>query len=183
MFASLRSHNNMAHIPFKHDSTYYLAGMSGSGKTRFLHKMLSQPTFFEEPIDGILWCYTTYQTLYTLIERDLPNVTFHEGLPTEDLLDSFTSKYKHAGVVLDDLQLQICKSRLVEKVFLIYAHKKKYSMFCTFQNVLPAGPCMRNIALNSSYNIMIIFKSLRIRGQLVRLNQQIFPLNNITPGL
>lgn len=43
---------------------------------------------FDSPPDRALYCYGIDQSLYTEMDRELPFVSFHRGLPSEELLQN-----------------------------------------------------------------------------------------------
>ena len=72
-------------IPFHTGSPIMVSGPTASGKTYWTHKLLTNE-MFTEPIASVLYCYGVYQDYYN--EMTIPNIEFHEGLPTLDKVKS-----------------------------------------------------------------------------------------------
>ena len=50
------------------------------------------------------FCYTVYQPLYDEMNKEIPLIEFHQGLPTMDTLTEWGAIHGHTIVVLDDLK-------------------------------------------------------------------------------
>lgn len=144
-----------------HPFTMIIAGPSGCGKTVFTKHLLDSDLFSVD-FSEIIWCYSEIGSLGTR----LLNVTYNEGLPSEDKYDG-TPKL----VILDDLMHETNDS--VAKLFTKISHHRNVSVIAIMQNIFPRNKYARDIALNSHY--MVIFKNPRDKAQVNHLGRQIFP--------
>ncbi|CAG2196395.1 unnamed protein product [Mytilus edulis] len=62
--------------------------------------------YADEPPEAILYCFGITQPLFEEMEKTIPNIVFHEGLPTMDTVREFSADRRHRLVVLDDLMHQ-----------------------------------------------------------------------------
>ena len=63
-------------------STLLLAGPSKCGKSTLVTELLLQRAHvFKEPFSRIVWCYGEWQEGYSVLQRTIPEITFHSGLP------------------------------------------------------------------------------------------------------
>ena len=105
-------------IPFQASSPIIIAGPTGSGKTYFTNRLLSNNMFTEE-VSSILYCYGVFQDYY--ISMEMENLEFHEGLPTLEKIQSLHDGKFHV-IVLDDLMEYIVKSIEAQNLFTKYCH-------------------------------------------------------------
>ena len=74
---------------------------------------------FTEPIALVLYCYGVYQEYYN--QKNIPNLEFHEGLPSFKKVQSLHDGKFHI-IVLDDLMEYIIKSVETQNLFTKYCH-------------------------------------------------------------
>ena len=162
-------------LPFKPCSSITISGATQSGKTYFVHKLLQNISgmFSEEPVSQILYCYGIYQSLFDKMEKDIPNFTLHEGLPSKEDIENFSAKQKHSLIILDDLMIQVGQSPEIERLFTMGCHHRKLSVIYLTQNIFQQSKCSRTIALNTHY--LILFRNLRDGSQVTHLGRQLFP--------
>ena len=133
-------------------SCIMIGGVSGSGKTTLVHKILQhKEVMFKKPVKRILYCMSVDQPLYGKMMEDVPRLTFHKGIPTQDVIDAFTNGTHHCLIVLDDLMEQVVRSVQVQALFTKYSHHKQISVIFVSQNIYAAGKCSRTISLNQQY--------------------------------
>ena len=58
---------------------------------------------FSSNADSILLCVNTKTDLHRQIERDIPQVNIHIGLPSEQVIDSFLEQHGLLCCIFDDL--------------------------------------------------------------------------------
>ena len=64
-----------------------IVGASGSGKSVFTKNLLkSKDTAMKNAPNRILWCYGVYQPLFDQLKKTIPNITFHNGVPSLEML-------------------------------------------------------------------------------------------------
>lgn len=160
-------------FPFKSCSTFSVSGTTGSGKTTWLFKLLKHSDImFDKSPQKILFCYGIWQELFAEMEKTIPNIFFHEGVPTSSQIEDFADG-NHNIVVLDDLMAECVKNHEIELLFTRGAHHKKLSIIYLNQNMFCQGKNARTIALNCHY--IILFQNLRDSSQIQKLGQQLFP--------
>ena len=156
-------------VPFKSGSPIVIAGPTGSGKTVWTFKLLKNDMFTEK-IESILYCYGVYQNFFDYF--NIPNLTFHEGLPSHDEVKQLNNGKFHI-IVLDDLMEEIVKSVETQNLFTKYCHHYNITAIFLSQNIFAQGPCARTININT--HILIIFANKRDESQAFNLGKQLFP--------
>lgn len=162
-------------FPFQAPSTFSVSGMTGSGKTTWIFKLLcnKEQMFGENIPERILYCYGIWQDLFKEMESTLDDIIFHEGLPSSEKIEELISNNKHNIIILDDLMLDVVKNSEMEMLFTRGAHHKKLSIIYLNQNMFCQGKNARSISLNCHY--LILFQNLRDCFQIKKLGQQIYP--------
>ena len=156
-------------------STMCISGPSRSGKTTFIKKLLSNlPHMYSDRDlpDKILYCYSIEQPMYIEMKQIIPNITFHKGLPSKELIESMRSD-KHNLCVLDDLITRLQKSEDILEMFILGSHHFNISVFYLTQNIFHQGKFSRTITLNTQY--LALFKTPRDSSQIMYLARQVFP--------
>ena len=155
---------------FKCPTTVSITGTTSSGKTFFLRKLLQNADYMFSPKpDKVLYCYGVWQNLYADIEREL-GVEFHEGIPTEETVDSFVDG-SHNIIILDDLMDLVVQSNHVQNLFVRGSHHKNITIIYLNQNMFCQGKNARTINLNSHY--MVAMRNPRDISQVSVLGKQI----------
>ena len=169
-----------APVPFNSPSCMIISGQSGAGKTHFCKRILTQASaMYSENVTKILYCYRVFQPLYEDMEKTISNITFHKGVPSEDMVMEFTNdvssdgKRYHTLLVADDLQDACVNNPEVARLFCVYSHHRNCSVIVLFQNMFQSGSQARAITLQAHY--LVLLKSLRDMGQLSYLSRQIYP--------
>lgn len=100
-------------------SSTMLSGQTGSGKTRFVYKLLKniKEMYTGEPPERILYCYGSHQPLFDDMAKAIPNITFHHGLPSTEIVNEFTADRRHRLIVLDDLMHRVILDLDMELLF------------------------------------------------------------------
>lgn len=129
--------------------------------------------FGDVPPAAIRYFYGIWQSTFEEMSKDIKNISFHEGLPSEDELLAFTDPKKHTLIVLDDLMHSASNSSLVELIFTRLSHHRFMSCLYIQQNAYVRGKNQVTISMNAKY--IEIFRSPRSILQLKYLNSQIFP--------
>jgi hypothetical protein len=153
---------------------FSVIGPTNSGKTRLLFELLKHEDVFTTPVHKIHFCYGVDQPLYDEMKRVLPDIEFHEGLPSRHDLESWNiEEPKHKILAIDDLASEASTSKDVLNIFCKYAHH--YNFFCILlsQNAFNPGKEFRTISLNTHY--FFLFRNRRDELQIQTLGRQIFP--------
>ena len=163
---------NTTLVPFHVGSPIMVAGPTSSGKTYWTHKLLTH-NMFTESVASVLYCYGVFQDYFN--QMKIPNIEFHEGLPTLEKVQSLHDGSFHV-IVLDDLMEYIVKSIEVQNLFTKYCHHYNITVIFLTQNVFAQGPCARTI--NIYTHILVLFANKRDESQAMNLGKQLYPCNS-----
>ena len=159
-------------VRLKHSFTCMVAGPSCVGKTEFVKKLLYNANYMiDKPPHKIVWFYSEYQPSYVEMMKSIPNIEFHENLPSE--FKSFTSKERPTLFVIDDLMDVVCDDKRVAALFTKNCHLDNVSLIYISQNVFQCGKQSRTISLNTQY--YCLFRNNRDRLQINCLGRQMYP--------
>ncbi len=156
-------------VPFVAGSPIMVSGPTGSGKTTWTHRLLTE-NMFTQPVASVLYCFGVYQPFYDTMH--VPNLTFHEGVPNHETVQGLHDGKFHI-IVLDDLMEYIIKSIDTQNLFTKYCHHYNMTAIFLTQNLFAQGPCSRSIALNT--HILVLFANKRDESQAITLGKQIYP--------
>lgn len=157
-------------LKFKANSPMMIAGPTGAGKTVWTHKLLNED-LFTQPISSVLYCYGVHQPFYESFT--IPNLTFHQGVPSLDTIERLHDGKFHI-VVLDDLMEQIIsKGEEVQDLFTKLCHHYNITAIFVTQNIFAQGKYSRTIGLNTHY--LVLFQNKRDESQSIFLGKQLFP--------
>ena len=156
-------------VPFQAGSPIMVAGPTASGKTYWTNRLLSN-NMFTQPISSILYCYGVWQDYFEKIE--IPNLEFHDGLPSIEKVKSLLDGKFHI-IVLDDLMEHIVKSIETQNLFTKFCHHYNITAIFLTQNVFAQGPCSRSISINA--HILVLFANKQDESQALNLGKQLYP--------
>ena len=105
----------------------------------------------------------------------VPNLEFHEGLPSREKVETLNDGKFHI-IVLDDLMEQIVKSVETQNLFTKYCHPYNITAIFLSQNIFAQGPCARIININT--HILVIFANKRDESQALNLGKQLYLCNS-----
>ena len=161
-------------IPFDLYLTFYIAGASNSGKTYFVYKLMkyAKQLFPRDPPKDILYCYSVHQELYDVMEKEIDNVRFIQGMPSKSDIMSISSIDSHSMLILDDMIHLAASSQLIEDIFLINSHHNKITCALISHNMFNNYSKNRNIVLNCQYTV--IMRNPRAFSQISHLGTQMF---------
>ena len=170
-------------ILLKPHSGMIVSGCTGSGKTRFVKKFLENAAQMYEhtPPIATLYCFGVYQALYQEMEKTIPNIAFHQGLPSAKMLQEMSQDGQHRIVVIDDLQQKAIEDPVIELLFTQYTHHRHLSCIFLQQNLYMKGTHSRTISLNAWY--ILLLENVRDKLQIHTLARQMYPQSNINAGL
>jgi len=122
---------------------------------------------FDKEITRILYCYGVWDEQTQRLEQTM-NITFHEGVPTEDMIKELPA---YSFVILDDLISEIVHNKFIESLFLRLSHHLKLGVLIVTQNLFYQGSVSKSISLNQHY--LVLLKSPRDINQLSYLGSQL----------
>lgn len=162
-----------------------IAGSSGSGKSTLTCQIIeNQKNLFSSPVEKVIYC-AKYETSVPACIRNSELVSFHEGVPTEEMIRN--DENRNILFVLDDLLETAFSSEVVSNMF-TQGRNRNISTILITQNLFPQFSKARNISLNANY--IVVFRNLRDGSSINHLAKQVavgnskafseFFLNNIT---
>ena len=158
---------------FPECSSIAISGATMSGKSFWTFRLLREKDdMFSSPPEKVLYCYGIYQPLFDTLEKELPFVTFHQGLPNEAMLQDLSSSSRCNLVILDDLMDYVTSSREMESLFVKGVHHLHLSVLYINQNLFCKGKHSRTININT--HIYVLMKNPRDVSQLQCLARQAF---------
>ena len=129
-------------LPLRHPFTALVAGPTGSGKTRFVFKLIENAdVMIDPPPRRIVYCYGEYQQLFD----KYADVDFRQGLP--DLKD-FDGR-EPVLLIVDDLMNETDET--VANLFTKGSHHRNVSVMFLVQNLFHKNKHIRTISLNTHY--------------------------------
>lgn len=162
-------------LQFSSGSPIIVAGPTGTGKTSWIYKLLLSKNMFTKPISSILYCYGVYQSLYDEMQKKIKNITFFEGLPSCELIDSLHDGKFHI-IILDDLMEYVAKSTETENLFTKKCHHYGITTIYITQNIFAQGKSQRTTNLNTHY--LCLFANKRDESQAMHIGKQVSPYDN-----
>ena len=158
---------------FKHPFTCRVAGPSASGKTVLVKNIIEnfkQTIVFNDELPEkliVIWAYGVEGAVDYAQFNDV-NINYVEGLPSMDEI-----KGCHL-LIIDDLMSELANSNDLSSLFTRGRHDKISTIFIV-QNALPQGRQMRNVSLNTHYNIL--FNNPSDSSQINILAGRFYPKN------
>ena len=154
---------------WKHPFTSIIAGPTGSGKTYFVERFITNINQMMTPSpQEIIWCYGEWQLCYEKLRER--GVIFHEGLPN---ISEWIGG-KRRLVIFDDLMIEADERIL--SLFVKGSHHRDISVLYLVQNLFGKNKIQRTLSLNSHY--IVVFKNPRDKAQILCLGRQMYPNQN-----
>ena len=155
-------------LKFRHPFTCIVAGMTSSGKTIFVRRLLANwknliPALSSDALK-CLWCFSEQQNIFKEPINNV-NMTYYKGIPDIDTID----KVKPQLIVLDDLMDNLTEE--VRDLFTKGSHHRNISVVFIVQNLFNQNKFMRTISLNTHY--IVLMKGIRNLQQIGILGKQI----------
>ncbi len=145
-------------IRFKFGSNLCIVGSSGSGKTTFVERLLSNPkVYFDRIPEKIIWHYGQ-------VKPKIKNVIMKQGLPDNEEIP------KNSIIVIDDLFIEARNDGNVTNLFTRVAHHNNNFIIFLSQNLFHSSSQNRTRNLNTHY--LVVFKNPRDKLQIKTLAHQ-----------
>ena len=159
--------------PFPDCTSIAVTGATCSGKTFWVYRLLRhKDEMFENPPEKVLYCYGIYQPLFGEMEKELPFITFHQGLPSTADIEELSNLNSCNLICLDDLMESVTSSSEMETLFVKGMHHRHLSILFLNQNLYCQGKHSRTISLNT--HILVLMKNPRDQSQIQYLARQAF---------
>jgi hypothetical protein len=169
-------------LPFRHPTTILIAGPTGSGKTEFLVKLLTQRGLEPFP-ERIIWIYSEWQDAYDRIQKRLGDakkrIVFVKDFD-DSLYDSLDRRVRNLVVLDDQMEnrdMQRNGGSGLAKFFTQGSHHRNLTIIYIIQNLFHQARAMRTVSLNSHY--LVLFKNPRDKLQIRSLALQMLSLIHI----
>ena len=166
-------------LKFISPTSLYVCGVSQSGKSEFVRKLLLKADFmFTQKADLIVYCYSEEEASLADLKERLPKLIFHHGLPTREDISGWcsTDGSFHTIIVIDDMIQKLVDSQDICYLTTALCHHRNLSSIITSQNVYQQGKYAKTISLNSHY--LILFRNPRDNLQIQCVGRQIYPGQN-----
>lgn len=153
-----------------HPFTCVIAGPTGSGKTQFVRRILTQHVIEGAP-ERIIYCYGEYQSAFVEMSAALPQTRFVEGLPSN--LEEYLDPSYKTLIILDDIMTSHGNDKRITDLFSKGSHHRNISVVYILQNFFYGAKGTRNITLNAHY--IVLFRNPRDKSQVSNLAKQMYP--------
>jgi hypothetical protein len=154
-----------------HPFSCIVSGVSQSGKTELVKKLLCQDTNIIEPCPKrIIVSYTERQPAYDEMAEHNNTIEFRQGLDFD--MSEFDSN-NPTVIVIDDQMNDVLRNEKIQTLFTRGIHHKSVSIILLTQNFYPQGKFGRDIRLNCHY--FIVMRSPTFVSQIQYLGRQVFP--------
>ena len=123
-----------------HPFTAVVAGLTGSGKSEWVLRLIDHANEIIEPPPSRVWyCYGEFQATF----NSYPRIHFHEGLP--DMSDAAFDGSESTLLILDDLMSET--NQLIANVYTKILHNRNVSVRYLTQNLFDKNKYARTISL------------------------------------
>ena len=140
-------------LKFKNPAFFIISGPSGVGKTKWIPSLVYDIDKICSRINQIFYCYKVWQGIFNEYSE---KIRCRQGPP---VLDDF-KEFENCLFILDDMMLT--ENSFLSKIFTIYSHHYRFSVFFTTQNLFHKG--LRELLLNAKF--MVLFKNCRDKNQV-----------------
>ena len=114
--------------PFPGCTSIAVSGATCSCKIFSLYRLLCHKNeMFKNPPQKVLYCYGIYQLFYEKMEKELPFITFQQGLPSTSDLEALADEKTCNLICLDDLRESVTTFSEMENLFVKGMHHRHYS--------------------------------------------------------
>jgi len=107
-------------LAFQHPFTLGCFGITGSGKSYFVKRIITEEGYIYPPPEKIYWFYSELQPLYTEMSD---KVEFINGVPTQEIYDTLNPNKRNI-IVIDDLMTEAMKCDFVSSLFTRGSHHR-----------------------------------------------------------
>ena len=147
-----------------------LISPSNGGKSTFVYCLKTNSTeMFKETFSNIVYCFSsTWQTIFDKMAPYLPNIMSREGLPIEEELTEITKDQQHTCLCLGDLIKDINARSRAEKIWTVYKHHLRMTVYCVCFSSLSSLASIRS-NVDSKFDFDCDSAFLRGEESMVRM--------------
>jgi hypothetical protein len=169
--------NIVSGVKLEDNSNIVIQGCSSSGKTILCSQILLQSAevFVTQP-SLVIFCYKTWQTVYSTLQDKLPNIIFLSSLPTESELKTLVDGHDHSIFVVDDMQMEINNNPFFSDLFTRISHHFNISTILLLQEVVK-GKFGGHLNKNCHYTFLM--RSMRNAYTIRSLGIQVGDYKNL----
>ena len=169
-------------LRFRTPFSMIVSGVSGSGKTSWVLKLLKNYGIIvrdAKEYKKLLWISGTKQPeLFKTIKETFDGTCeFLTELP-EDLYATLEKRKEPCTVIIDDLMQEVKNDSGMGKVFTKGRSHLHLNVIVLLQNFFPQGSAMRDVAINTRYQVF--FKCPRDRRSIRDVAGQVMPSSSKT---
>lgn len=122
-----------------------ISGASQSGKSSLVVELIRRrKEIIDPPLDNVLYMYACWQDKFTQLQKDVPEVQFHQGL-----IENSDDIPSNSLVIIDDLLTDLAKSEDSVNLFVRGSHHNNISVIGIVQSFFYKG--LRNLTLQCKY--------------------------------
>jgi hypothetical protein len=157
---------NLNELKFKHPFNMIISGMTQSGKTIFVSRLIKNWKNLLKINKNqlkILFCFKENHP--NLFAKNVEFI-YYKNLPNLSDLKKFSPDIVVLDDLMTDVNLEVCE------LFTVHSHALEISVIFIVQNLFNKNKYMRTISLNSHY--FVIMKGIRNENQVEILARQTF---------
>ena len=149
-----------------------IVGMSMSGKTRLVIRLLQEITLFNPKPTRVIFAYDQYQDIYADVQRLLQSQGIQMILKqgSNFKLDDFEKVPGQTLLIIDDATEETSSSNEIAKLFTNGRHKN-LSVWLIWHTLYSKHPASRLMMQNVSY--VFLLPSVRLTSQVYTLDNQL----------
>jgi len=161
-------------LPFFTPCNLALVAPTQGGKTQLMAELLNNMDYYFSPAPKkILYCYSEWQDKFDEMQKTVPDIEFHQGLPNSDFLDDWSLDKEGSMICMDDLMTEVCSCQESVTLLTVKTHHRNITTVMLNQSLYPVGKYARTLSLNLNY--ILLFRILRDTLQLKTFGSQMFP--------
>ena len=145
-------------LPFEDFSNIYISGISGSGKTQYLHKLCkhAKVMFYPTGITKIIYVYRHFQDSFRdLINETDNDITFTTEVPNEEQLTELVKDSAHTLLIFDDCLQMLQSNPICQDLCVRLSHHLRMSVVFSAQTASLKGKYGPDIVKNIHANVVL----------------------------
>ena len=161
-------------IKFQCPAALCLLGVSRSGKTEIIHRLLLERTrLFETPPDEIIYVYEHWSPQMSALKARIAGIEFRQDIPSKAEFEDFSKDGFSRFLIIDDKAHSLKKNPDIEYISTVGSSHSSTSIILSSQIFFGGNTGELRTYLNNSTAI-ILTRSRRATSQISELARQIF---------